>query len=495
MRKWWPLVAVCAGAFMLLVDVTIVNVALPDMARQLHTTFPDLQWVIDLYALVLAALVLTVGAVADRFGRRRVYVIGLVVFAASSLAAGCAPNVGVLIAARGVQGLGAAAMFATTMALISSTYSGRDRGVAFGTWGAVNGAAAAAGPVIGGLLTAHFGWRWIFLVNLPVSVVAVVLTLLVVAESRDPHPRGIDVPGMVSFTVAAAALTYALIRGSWGSSETIALVAVAGAALVVFVVAERRVPNPMLDLSLLRNGSFTALLITGALLSAAAWAGMTYESLWLQSVLGLSPIKAGLVVLPCSLAAFAVSGSIGRILHRASPRLLIGCGMLLIAAGALAQAVIREDSGWAVVIPGLVLVGIGAGLTMAPLSATAMAAVPHSRAGMAGGAVSTFRQLGYAFGIAVLGEVFRGSLTRVSGSALAGPLGGGEAGQVMARSGELAHLVRQAFADSLDVMFVVAAGFGVAAAVLVFTLVRPRPSAAAAAPSPATSEESVTTSA
>ena len=494
MRKWWPLAAVCAGAFMLLVDVTIVNVALPDMARELHTTFPDLQWVIDLYALVLAALVLTVGAVADRFGRRRVYVIGLVVFAASSLACGLAPNVGVLIAARGVQGLGAAAMFATTMALISSSYSGRDRGIAFGTWGAVNGAAAAAGPVIGGLLTAHFGWRWIFLVNLPVSVVAVVMTLLVVAESRDPHPRGIDVPGMVSFTIAAAALTYALIRGSWGSSATIALIAVTVVALVVFVVAERRVPNPMLDLSLLRNGSFTALLVVGALLSAAAWAGMTYESLWLQSVLGLSPIKAGLVVLPCSLAAFAVSGSIGRILHRASPRLLIGCGMLLITAGALAQAVIREGSGWAVVIPGLVLVGIGAGLTMAPLSATAMAAVPHSRAGMAGGAVSTFRQLGYAFGIAVLGEVFRGSLTRTAGSQLAGPLGGGEAGQVMARSAGLAHLARQAFADSLDVTFVTAAGFGAAATVLVFTLVRPRPSAAAAA-ALAASEESVTTSA
>ncbi len=493
MRKWWPLVAVCAGTFMLLVDVTIVNVALPDMARELHTTFPDLQWVIDLYALVLAALVLTAGSVADRFGRRRVYVIGMVVFAASSLACGLAPNVGVLIAARGVQGLGAAAMFATTMALISSSYSGRDRGIAFGTWGAVNGAAAAAGPIIGGLLTTHFGWRWIFLVNLPVSVVAVVMTLLVVAESRDPHPRGVDVPGMVSFTVAAAALTYALIRGAWGSGVTIGLLALAVVALAAFVLVERRTPNPMLDLSLLRNGSFTALLVAGALLSAAAWAGMAYESLWLQSVLGLSPIKAGLVVLPCSLAAFAVSGSIGRIMHRTSPRLLIGSGLLVIAAGALAQAVIRAGSGWAVVIPGLALVGIGAGLAMAPLSATAMAAVPHSRAGMAGGAVSTFRQLGYAFGIAVLGEVFRGELTRVAGPGLAGPLGGGEARLVMARSGSLAHLVRQSFASGLDVMFVVAAGFGLLGAVLVFALVRPRPSAAATAPR--TPEESVATSA
>jgi EmrB/QacA subfamily drug resistance transporter len=490
MRKWWPLVAVCAGAFMLLIDVTIVNVALPDMARQLHTTFPDLQWVIDLYALVLGALVLTVGSIADKFGRRRVYVIGLAVFAASSLACGLAPNVGVLIAARGVQGLGAAAMFATTMALISSSYSGRDRGVAFGTWGAVNGAAAAAGPIIGGLLTAHFGWRWIFLVNLPVSVVAVGLTLLVVRESRDPRSRGVDLPGMVTFTVAAAALTYALIRGAWASGETIALVAVAAVALAAFAAVERSRPNPMLDLSLLRNGSFTAILIAGALLSAAAWAGMAYESLWLQSVLGLSPIRAGLVVLPCSLAAFVVSGLIGRVLHTASPRLLIGTGLLVIAAGALAQAVIRADSGWAVVIPGLALVGIGAGLAMAPLSATAMAAVPGERAGMAGGAVSTFRQLGYAFGIAVLGEVFRGGLTRVAGNDLAGPLGGGQAAQVMTRSAGLAHLVRQAFADSLDLTFVVAAGLGLAGSVIVFTFVRPR---AADVVSPH-SAESVTTS-
>src|SRR5690348_11401480 len=184
MRKWLPLVAICAGTFMLLVDITIVNVALPAMARGLRTTFSDLQWVIDLYALVLGALVLTVGSLADRIGRRRVYLLGLVAFAMSSLGCGLAGNAGLLIAARGIQGLGGAAMFATTMALISNSYSGRDRGIAFGAWGAVNGAAAATGPLAGGLLTAHFGWRWIFLVNLPVSVAAFVLTRLVVAESR-----------------------------------------------------------------------------------------------------------------------------------------------------------------------------------------------------------------------------------------------------------------------------------------------------------------------
>jgi len=480
MKKWWPLAAVCAGTFMLLVDVTIVTVALPDMARELHTTFQDLQWVIDLYALVLGALVLTVGSVADRLGRRRVYLIGLVVFALSSLACGLAPNVGVLIAARGVQGLGAAAMFATTMALISSSYSGRERGVAFGVWGAVNGAAAAAGPIVGGLLATHFGWRWIFLVNLPVSVVAVVLTWVVVRESRDPQPSRVDVPGMVSFTVAAAALTYALIRGAWASGPTVVLLAITVCALVVFVLVERRTEHPMLDLALLRNATFTTLLVAGALLSAAAWASLTYESLWLQSVLGLTPIQAGLVLLPASLAAFAVSLAIGRVLHTASPRLLIGSGLLVIAAGALAQGVIRTGSSWWVVMPGLFLVGIGAGLAMAPLSATAMGAVARSRAGMAAGAVSTFRQLGYAFGIAVLGEVFHGAIARVAGPALASALSGGEAGAVMARSPALVPVVHHAFAAGLDATFAVAAGLGVVAGVLVLVFGKPSKAPAAA---------------
>jgi len=364
MRKWLPLVAVCAGTFMLLVDVTIVTVALPDMARGLHASLPDLQWVLSLYALVLAALVLTAGSLADRIGRRAVYLGGLAVFAAASLTCGLSGNVGVLIAARGFQGLAAAAMFATTLALISSSYEGRDRGIAFGIWAAVNGAAAAAGPLIGGLLTTSFGWRWIFLVNLPVCVVAVVLTVLVVRESRDPSPRGIDLPGMVSFTVAAAALVYALIRGSWGSGATIGLLAIAAAALVVFVVVERRRRNAMLDLSLLRSSSFTTLLVTAALLPAAAWAAMAYQTLWLQSVLGLSPIQAGMVLLPASLTTFGVSIAVGRVLHTASPRRLIGTGMLIIAAGALAQAVVRTGSGWAVVLPGLFLVGLGAGLVL-----------------------------------------------------------------------------------------------------------------------------------
>jgi EmrB/QacA subfamily drug resistance transporter len=455
MRKWLPLVAICAGTFMLLVGVTIVTVALPDMAGGLAASLPDLQWVLSVYALVLAAMVLTAGSLADRIGRRAVYLGGLAVFAAASLTCGLAGNVGVLIAASGVQGLGAAAMFATTLALISSSYEGRDRGVAFGIWAAVNGAASAAGPVIGGLLTSNFGWRWIYLVNLPVCAVAVLLTLRTVRESRDPSPRRIDLPGMVSFTVAAATLVYALIRGDWASGLTVGLFAVAAAALVVFVVVERVQPNAMLDLSLLRSSSFATLLATAALLPAAAWAFLAFQTLWLQSVLGLSPIQAGLVWLPASLTTFVLSIVVGRVMHRTSHRLLIGIGMLLVAGGALAMTMIDARSGWAVLLPGMFVVGVGAGLVLGPLSAAAMAAVPGERAGMAAGAVNTFRQLGYAIGIAVLGAVFRQGLAATAGSE------------------------RQAYATALDHTFLVAAGFGLLAAILVFAFVRSRTSTSA----------------
>lgn len=472
MRKWLPLVAVCAGTFMLLVDVTIVIVALPDMAAGLDASLPDLQWVLSLYALVLAALVLTLGSLADRVGRRAVYLGGLVVFAGASLACGLSGDVGVLIAARGVQGLAAAAMFATTLALISSSYTGRDRGIAFGVWAAVNGAASAAGPLVGGLLTAQFGWRWIFLVNLPVCVVAVVLTGSAVRESRDPRPRRVDLPGMVSFSVAVAAGVHVLITGSWR------LLAVAAAALILFVVVERRRRDPMLELSLLRDASFPALLLTAAALPAAAWAFMAYQTLWLQSVLGLSAIQAGLVLLPASLGTFGVSLAVSRVLHTTPPRRLIGTGMLVVAAGAFAQTAVGAGSGWPVVLPGLFLVGAGAGLVLGPLSAAAMAAVPGPRAGMAAGAVNTFRQLGYAIAVAVLGAVFHGGLADTAGQRLADPLASGQAGAVMAQGSEMTGLVRQAYATALDRTFLVAAGIGLIAAIAAAVFVRPRRTAA-----------------
>ncbi|WP_034488400.1 MFS transporter [Actinomadura oligospora] len=407
MGRWGPLTAVCLGAFMLLVDVNIVTVALPDMARGLGTTFGALQWVMDVYALTLAALLMGAGTLADRIGRRRLYVVGLVVFAASSLVSGLAPDAATLVAARAVQGVGAAAMFATTVALIAASYEGRERSVAFGVWGAVSGAASGIGPILGGVLTQHLGWRWIFLVNLPVSAVAIAVTLRRVRESRNPDARRLDVPGIALFAVAAGALTYGLTRG--GDTLWIAVV-VAGVALAGFAVVQRRTAYPTLDLGLFRRPRFVGVMIGSLAMSGAAFATLIDTSLWLRAVLGLSPMEAGLVILPLPAVSFATSLLAGRLLHGVSPRWTVGGGLALIGVGGFAQAFLTADAGWTDLVPGLVVTGIGAGLALPNVTAAAVGAVPAERGGMASGAVGALRQLGYALGVAVLGAVFRAAV-------------------------------------------------------------------------------------
>jgi EmrB/QacA subfamily drug resistance transporter len=421
-KKWTPLAAISLGTFMLLVDVTIVNVALPDMVEDLHATFSGLQWVIDAYALTLAALLLGVGSLGDLVGRRRTYLAGLGLFAASSLACGVAPSSGALIAARGVQGIGAAAMFATTMTLLNATYGGRDRGVAFGVWGAVSGAAAAAGPLAGGLLTEALSWRWIFFVNLPISIVAVVLTLAAISESRPSHGSRPDVPGAAAFSLAAGAATAALVRVSdagWAAGSSLALYAVAIVALAGFVAVERRSSHPMLDLKLLRHAPFSGVLIAALLLSVAAFGTLAYASLWLQSVLGLSPIQGGLVLLPLPIASFTVSLLAGRFLHGADvTRWAIGGGLLAIGAGGVIQLGLDHGSDWTALLLGLAVTGVGVGLATPTLASAAMAAVAPRNMGMAAGAVNTARQLGLALGIAVLGTVYQDHLHSGAAAAL-----------------------------------------------------------------------------
>jgi EmrB/QacA subfamily drug resistance transporter len=474
MRKWWPLVAVCLGAFMLLVDVTIVTVALPAMARGLRTSFAGLQWVLDIYALSLAALLLGAGSLADLLGRRRVYVAGLVLFAAASLACGLAPNAATLIAARGVQGIGGAAMFTTTLALINSTYQGKDRGVAFGVWGAVNGVAAAGGPVLGGLLTEHVGWRSIFLVNLPVSAVTIALTLACVGTSRRTPGVRPDVAGMFAFTVCAGALTYGLIRAGgdgFGAAVPLGIFGLAAVALVVFVVVERRSAHPLLDLGLFRSPSFTAIMLGGMLLMASAFACLAFTSVWLQAELGLGPVRAGLALLPMAATSFVASAASARLLHRVSPRLTIGIGLLLIGTGSGLQAVLDASSSWTALVPGLVVGGLGVGIAIPTLSSAAMAAAPHERGGMAGGAFNTFRQLGYALGIAVLGVVLRSRIEHVltghvpDAHAMAGAASGGRAPHVA--------IVGSAVASGLNAVYAVSAALGLVGGVIVLVLVRP----------------------
>ncbi|MFI6460789.1 MFS transporter [Streptomyces sp. NPDC050528] len=486
MRTWGPLTAVCLGTFMLLLDVTIVVVALPDMARSLHASLSDLQWVVDGYALALAALLLGVGAAADILGRRRVHVVGVVLFAVASLSCGLAGGPGALVAARVVQGVGAAAMLATTLPLLASVYQGRQRSVALGVWGAVSGGAAAVGPVLGGVLTEGPGWRWIFFVNLPVSVAAVWLTLRVVPESRGPRGMRIDWLGTVAFAGFAGGVTYAVVRAGedgWGASVTLGSFAVAGLALVCFVLVERRVAHPLLDLSLLRKPAFVGVMAGALAFNGVAFGGMPYLSIWLQTVLGMSPVRGGLTLLPLTGAAVVVSVLAGKLLHGVPARLTIGGGLLLIGTGCFCQAVLGAGSDWTTLVPGLVLVGIGTGLVAPGIAGAALAAVPAERAGMAGGAVNTVRQLGYALGVAVSGTVLTSRMRDTLPHDAAHTLAGGGAGALRGTFSE--HALRAAFASGLDSALVTAGFVGTAAGALVLVLVRAGRAEQPGAPSPA----------
>jgi EmrB/QacA subfamily drug resistance transporter len=472
---------------MLLVDVTIVTVALPSLAASLHTSFGSLQWVVDAYALTLAALVLGAGSLADRIGHRRVFMAGLIIFAASSLACGLATGAPVLIGARAVQGIGGAGMFAATFPLINGNYAGRDRGTAYGMWGAVAGASAAVGPVLGGVLTQELSWRWIFFVNPPVSV-AVIALAWILTDTHVPAKR-VDVPGIVTLTAAAAAATYGFIRAGsngWAPAGTWGTLLVAAALVAVFALVEGRTAEPMLDLRLLRHRVFTGMLLAGFGLNFAAFAYLTYASIWLQSVLRMSPVHAGLVSAPLSLTAFAVAGGSGRALHGARPGRVIGAGLVLVGVGGLVgAALVRGSAGWPQLIPGYVAVGVGVGLVSPMLGSSTMASVPRERAGMAGGAVNMMRQLGYALGVALLGTVFaaRAAATiagrHVAGAArLARALAGGQARQVVhaagTRAGALNSLLHAASLTGLQGTFCVAGLAGLAAGMAVLILVRQR---------------------
>ncbi len=477
------------------------------MSRDLHTQLSSLQWVVDSYALALAALLLLSGSLADRFGRRRLFQAGLLLFAAASLASALAPDAGLLIAARAVQGAGAAAMFATNTALLNATYEGRDRAVAFGVWGAINGAAAAIAPVLGGVLIAAAGWRAIFLVSLPIAAVAAVMTQRVLAESRG-YPSPIDWAGAALFTVCAATLTFALIHGrnsGWDAPATVGAFAIATVALVGFVAVQRRRRHPLLDLALFRRPAFSTLMAAAVLLTACAFAPFIYTQFWLQSVLNLTAISAGLVLLPMAGVAFVVSAAAGRFMHGISLRFPLGGGLLLIGAGSLLRIMVTADSSWTVLIPGLIVTGAGVGLASPVLVSAALAAVPRPRSGMASGAVNTFRQIGYALGIAAFGSIFASRIAHtVAGSGLfpypvaAAAQASQGATQALiatsARPAAVSDIVHAAYASGQNSIYLAAGVAALIGGVLVLALIRPeRPAevvSPAAAASPAASVRS-----
>jgi EmrB/QacA subfamily drug resistance transporter len=495
-KKWWTLIAVCVGTFMLLIDVTIVNVALPSIQASLHADFSDLQWVIDAYSLVLAALLLTTGSLADMFGRRRLFVIGLIIFTGSSLGSGLSQTALELNLFRGAQGVGGAAMFSTSLALLGSAFQGRERGTAFGVWGAITGLAVAIGPVVGGALTSGLSWRWIFLVNVPIGVVAVALTLMRVEESRQPGTHRVDPIGVVTFSGALGALVLALIKSDqrgWGSTYIIVLLAGALAGIVLFLIAEAlQGERAMFDLSLFRKPTFSGGAFAAFTLAGGFFALFLYMTLYLQDVLRFSAFDTGLRFLTLSGGILLTSTIAGRLTARVPIRLLITPGLIVIGIGLLLMRGLNAGSDWEHLIPGFIVGGAGVGLVNPPLASTAIGVVPPERAGMASGINSTFRQVGIATGIAGLGTIFAHVVTDHIVALLHGTKGvsaaaahtlaytvsqgsGATSGlsgiPAQARPAAL-HAVKAGFTTGLNEIFLIGALLSFVGAVLTFVLIR-----------------------
>jgi EmrB/QacA subfamily drug resistance transporter len=499
-RKWWTLIAVCTATFMLLLDITVVNVALPAIQRSLHSSFSDLQWVVDAYSLTLAVLLLTAGVIGDIRGRREVFAIGLAIFTLSSLVCGLSTTPLMLTIARAVQGTGGAVMFATSVALIASAFQGRDRGTAFGIYGAVLGGAVAVGPLVGGALTSGVGWRWIFFVNVPIGIVAVTLTLAKVQESRDPTGRKIDWTGVAFFSISLFTLVLGLIRGNddgWTSTKILVLFAVSAVAMALFILTELRVRQPMLDLALFRRLAMTGVSVAAFTLAASIFALFLYITFYIQDGLGYGPFAAGLRFLPVTVLAFFVAPIAGKLTVKVQSRFPLSIGLALCAGGMLLMGTTTPSSGWAQLLPGFVLTGVGIGLVNPVLASASVAVAPVERSGMASGANFTFRQVGIATGIAGLGAVFANQIQhhttavltttvagqevlRRGGAALAGALQSGGVREAAAAipsahaQAVLLHAYRVGFSHTFNLLMAIGAVVAFVGAVCSFVLVRQR---------------------
>lgn len=490
-KKWWTLLAVCTGMFMLLLDVTIVVVAQPEIQSGLHASLSDVQWVIDAYALTLASTLLTSGVLADRYGRKRLYLIGMTVFTLGSLLCGLARDPLMLIFARSAQGIGGAIMFATSLALLGHSFRGKERGVAFAIWGAVTGLAVSLGPVLGGVITTGWSWRGIFLVNVPIGILAIAITAFRVGESRSPDPEPPDWPGFVLLTAGLVTLVYGLIRASersWSDTAVIACLAAGGAALLAFVVVEHLVKHPTFDLSLLRIPTFTGGSVAAFTMTGSLFAMQLYLILYLQDVLGYSALGAGLRLAIISGAQLVTSAIAGRLSERVPIRWLIGPGLMLVGFGLILMSGLSGASSWTHLIPGFVVAGFGSGAVNPPLASTAIGVVTERQAGMASGVNSTFRQVGLATAIAVFGSVFTAALERnlshaaplaVSSAHIVKSIRQGQAGQLLASlppavRGRAAEEIRSGFAAGINDLVITAGVIALAGAVCSVLLIRSR---------------------
>ncbi|MBJ7328744.1 MAG: MFS transporter [Solirubrobacteraceae bacterium] len=417
-RQRWTLLVVCAATAMLMLDIAVVNTALSDIGADLDAGLSGLQWVVDAYTVALAAVVLTAGSIADRLGRKRVFVGGLVLFSASSAACAFASDIVMLDVARAVQGLGAAAMFACSLAILADAFPGdAERASALAAYGASIGAAFAVGPLVGGALTTGLGWEWIFLVNVPIGIALIAITLMYVRESVDPLARPIDWPGQVALGAALVFIVTGLLRGNeegWGSGQIVLLLGAGTAFLITFAVIEIRVAQPMLPLGLFRNRAFTGAQVAAFAISSSFFAVFLYTTLYLQQILGLSAIEAGLVYLPATIVMFLVSGATASLGDKVSQPAMVTIGLLLVGVGMALAVMVQVDSSWTILLPTMVIAMIGTGLFNPAVSAIALSSVPMRDAGLAAGVNDTFRQAGIAVGVAGLGALFP------SGAALGG---------------------------------------------------------------------------
>jgi EmrB/QacA subfamily drug resistance transporter len=424
-RRWWTLIAVCGATFMLMVDLTVVQVALPTIQHDLRASFADLQWVIDAYALTLAAFILTSGSLADRFGRKRVFAAGLGVFTLASLLSGAADSAPALIAARALQGLGGAAMLATGLALIGQEFTGPERAKAIAAWGATVGIAVAAGPLVGGGLTGTLGWRWVFLVNAPIGILTAAVAARMV-NIADPDAKRLDWAGLATFSGSLSLLILALLRGNdvgWGSPLIVSLLLASGLLMAAFVLAEQHHPRPMFDLSLLRKPAFAGVSAATFAIGAGVFAMFPYLTLYLQDNLGYSPLAGGLCLLPATILTFLVPLATRRAVGKLPPRIVLGGGLAITALGLAVMHGLTVSSTWTALIPGLLLAGTGIGLANPAIAAIALGVAPPQRAGMASGISNTFRVAGLAAGVAVLGAAFERQLASSLTAQLGHPAG------------------------------------------------------------------------
>ena len=494
-RKWWTLAAMCFALFMIMLDNTVVNVALPSIQKDLGASLSSLEWTVNAYTLTFAVLLITGGRLGDIFGRRRAFVFGVILFAASSALIGLAPDQAWLVAGRAVQGMGAAFMMPGTLSIISNTFPPHERGRAIGTWAGVSALALALGPAVGGALTEYVSWRAIFFLNLPVAIGAVVVTLFAVRESFDKTvERRVDFAGIGTLSVGLSALVLALVEGNswgWGSTEIVALLAAAVIGLVAFVLVELHGEAPMVQFEFFRSRSFLGANSVAFIVSFAMLAMFFFIALYMQNVLGYGALDAGIRFLPSTVIIIFTAPIAGRLADRIGPRIPMTAGLSLVALALFLQSQVTTTTGYGDLLVPFMIMGLGMGLTMSPMSTAAMNAVSAHKAGVASGILSMSRMVGGTFGVAAIGALFQSLMKNRLSSDLSGlhvtaaqhqhiadAIGSGQGAHALKgldanTAREAGRAMKDAFVHGLSGGLKLSTAVAAAGAVLAFVLVEP----------------------